>query len=244
MRLCWRTVLCIPGEWGKSGLSFGVQQAFTIPLDLTKLHFHVACSHYGQLARSKTMGAKIITNEQGHQVYDLGKMWIGEEYETGEIAKDGKGNNLLDDSGKPVMITAYRYHHDLIKEKFLKPAPVCWADPSPKRSVISVACGELFILVVARDEGFDSKVYSAGNNGYGQLGHGDTRERHELTSVRSTERFCRRKQSPAVANLSFVFCTAIDQSTRGKIYYQSGCRINPCFSPRYCWHWRLCMGKI
>lgn len=132
------------------------------------------------------MGAIPKKDEQGSTiagVYELGKMWIGEEYETGEYERDVKGNKKLDESGEPIKVTAYRYHEDLIREKFLKPAPVCWADPHPKRCVLSVACGELFILVVARDAEFDTKVYSAGHNGYGQLGHGDEKERHELTSV-------------------------------------------------------------
>lgn len=121
------------------------------------------------------MGASQKTAPNGNYlVYDLGKMWIGEEYETYE----------LDPHGKRISVMKYRYKTDLIKEKFLKPAPVCWAGPPTKRSVLSVACGQLHLLVVARDAGaFDTKVYSSGNNGYGQLGHGDDRERHELTSV-------------------------------------------------------------
>jgi alpha-tubulin suppressor-like RCC1 family protein len=143
-------------------------------------------SHNGQLARSKNMGAKIIKNEKGHEVYDIGKYWVGEEYETGELEKNSKGEVKLDDTtGEPIKVIAFRYHLDLIKEKFLKPSPVCWATPATKRSVISVACGDMHLLVAARDGDLDSKVYSSGNNGFGQLGHGDQRERHELTSVRT-----------------------------------------------------------
>jgi alpha-tubulin suppressor-like RCC1 family protein len=132
------------------------------------------------------MGADLKKDEKGNTVpgvYELGKMWIGEEYDTGKQEKDSDGNNVFDGNGNPVMVMAYRYHEDLIREKFLKPAPVCWANPYHKRSVLSLACGELFMLVVARDGGFDTNVYSAGHNGYGQLGHGDEKERHELTSV-------------------------------------------------------------
>lgn len=81
------------------------------------------------------------------------------------------------------MVTYYRYHTKLIAEKFLIPRPPQWATPG-KRRVISVACGDIHLLVVARDEGqFDSRVYSAGHNQYGQLGHGDQTPRHELTPV-------------------------------------------------------------
>ena len=119
-------------------------------------------------------------------VYDLGKMWIGEEYWTGECENDEEGNQILDNSGKPIKIMDYRYFSDLIKEQFLTPASVCWADPFPKRTVLNVSCGQLHMLVVARDDGYDTSVYSAGNNGYGQLGHGDMYERHELAVVSKT----------------------------------------------------------
>lgn len=135
------------------------------------------------------MGANIKPPTDGNQdapaIYELGKMWIGEEYETGEYEKDQDGKTKLDDSGKPIPIISYRYFPKLIREKFLKPAPVCWAGtPYPKRNVLSVACGQLFIVAVARDAGYHTSVYSAGHNGYGQLGHGDKLERHELTVVR------------------------------------------------------------
>lgn len=197
-------------------------------------HFYRCYSQNGQLARSKDMGAKLTTNKDDDNVYDLGKMWIGEVYETGAVQKDKNGNAVLDDSGNPIMIQDYRYFPDLIKEKFLKPAPVCWADASPKRSVISVACGELFLLVVARDEGFESKVYSSGNNGYGQLGHGDTRERHELTSVSHTA-FLLQIQIWSWLTLT-LFLFPVDQIARGKAYFQSCCRVNPFFSSRHSGH--------
>mmetsp|Transcript_20514 Transcript_20514/g.50325 ORF Transcript_20514/g.50325 Transcript_20514/m.50325 type:complete len:103 (-) Transcript_20514:771-1079(-) len=66
---------------------------------------------------------------------------------------------------------------------------VRWADPFPKRCVLSVACDQLFMVVAARDYGFGTTVYSAGHNGFGQLGQGDLRkERHELTSIKDLER--------------------------------------------------------
>eukprot|EP00980_Cylindrotheca_fusiformis_P014745 scaffold4009_cov124-Cylindrotheca_fusiformis.AAC.25 len=142
----------------------------------------------GQLARSKHMGATMSYDKDNCPTYDLGKMFIGEHYETDEIEKDIAGNIVYDEeTGKEKMVMGYRYFQDVIRDCFLKPSPVCWAVPLPKRSVISVACGELFMLVVARDDGFASKVYSSGHSGYGQLGHGDTRARHELTSIKALE---------------------------------------------------------
>eukprot|EP00980_Cylindrotheca_fusiformis_P013093 scaffold3281_cov129-Cylindrotheca_fusiformis.AAC.12 len=166
--------------------------------------------HEGQLARSKHMGAKMTYDKDNSPTYDLGKMFIGENYETGEIEKDKDGNIIYDEeTGKPKMVIGYRYLHEVIRKHFLKPSPVCWAVPSPKRSVISVACGELFMVVVARDEGFASKVYSSGHNGYGQLGHGDTRARHELTSVRITEPHV----EGDVGYSNFHFAAFVDQIT-------------------------------
>jgi alpha-tubulin suppressor-like RCC1 family protein len=130
--------------------------------------------HNGQLARSKAMGAPLVS-EDGKQTYDLGKMWIGTTYEV-----QGKFN---DKEKKYEMEEHYRYSEDRIAEKFLQPQPVCWATTGRKQ-VVSVACGELHLLVVARDEGKDQLVvYSSGHNQYGQLGHGDHEQRHELTPV-------------------------------------------------------------
>jgi alpha-tubulin suppressor-like RCC1 family protein len=121
------------------------------------------------------MGAPIKTDEEGQQTYDLGKTWIGEEYDIEEMNEKTK---------KMETVTLYRYHYDLIAEKFLKPAPPCWATPG-KRTVLDIACGELHLLVVAREEGKEETVvYSSGQNQYGQLGHGDTQQRHELTPIK------------------------------------------------------------
>lgn len=136
------------------------------------------------------MGAKLTTVDGGNQVYDLGKMWIGEEYHTGEFEMERKNNEMvlkLDENGNKIPVMKYRYFEDLIKREFLTPAPVCWAGPSVKRSVLSVACGELHLLIAAREGNFDTKLYSSGHNGFGQLGHGDSLERHELTSIKSLE---------------------------------------------------------
>jgi hypothetical protein len=51
------------------------------------LLFHAGMGHFGELARSKTIGAPISkTNEEGRQqTYNLGKIWIGEEYDIAEM---------------------------------------------------------------------------------------------------------------------------------------------------------------
>lgn len=131
----------------------------------------------GQLARSKDMGAPLITVD-GKQSYDLGKMFMGEEYTIVEQQKNKDTGEVED-----VEVTLYRYFEDRVLEQFLTPKPVRWAT-SGKKTVLSVACGELHILVVARDKGeSQSEVHSSGLNQYGQLGHGDQLERHELTPV-------------------------------------------------------------
>ena len=68
-------------------------------------------------------------------------------------------------------------------KKFLTPAPPQWAI-SGKKIVMSVSLGELHILVVAKTAGeSESRVYSSGQSQYGQTGHGDQLQRHELTPV-------------------------------------------------------------
>lgn len=60
-----------------------------------------------------------------------------------------------------------RILEDTLRE-FITPRPV----PLPSKQVVSVACGSNFVLVVALNEAGIAIVYSAGNNGFGQLGNG------------------------------------------------------------------------
>jgi alpha-tubulin suppressor-like RCC1 family protein len=59
---------------------------------------------------------------------------------------------------------------EAVLRQFLTPQPV----PMPTRTtVLSVACGSNFTLVVVRDAATGAGlVYSCGSNGYGQLGNG------------------------------------------------------------------------
>jgi len=148
--------------------------------------------HSGELARSKSMGAKLmkasyITNSEGndtfkYEKYDVSKDLIG-EVRTKEGYKDGKV--VIDKkTGKPKMEEYWHYFLNKIRDKFLTPAPVEWAGVQQKRIVEHFSCGMIHLLVVARNHGSgDTEVFSSGNSGFGQLGHGDTRELHELTPI-------------------------------------------------------------
>jgi len=76
----------------------------------------------------------------------------------------------------------------VVLEHFLTPKPVLYNFGGTK-VVLHVACGSSHMLVTAREMGeFKSRLYSAGLNTYGQLGHGDSctdgkKNRHELTLV-------------------------------------------------------------
>ena len=97
--------------------------------------------------------------------------------------KDKNGKPMLDKQGKEVI--EYEYTHSTIRDKFLTPMPVEWAGGFvPKRRVVNFSCGDIHLLVVAHHLGsFETQVFSAGNGAFGQLGHGDTKEIHELTPI-------------------------------------------------------------
>lgn len=87
--------------------------------------------------------------------------------------------------------TYYEYQLDKVN-KFLKPAPVEWSGPKVARQVLSVAIGEVHMLVVARESmngefAFQPRVYSCGHGGKGQLGHPDFIEKHELTPIKALD---------------------------------------------------------
>lgn len=98
-----------------------------------------------------------------------------------------------------------------VLKTFLTPGPVEWAGPSQKREVLQFGCGELHFVVVARDYGaFSTRVYSSGGNNYGQLGHGDLFERHELTPIRSLDN---ERISMAACGQFHTLALALDGST-------------------------------
>lgn len=87
---------------------------------------------------------------------------------------DAKGN-----PDKKVMTTG------IVEQHFLRPKPVMFAHrPATTPKVIAVACGLNHLLVVARDSSLSpGKLYTSGFNCSGQLGHGDSDNRHVLTLV-------------------------------------------------------------
>lgn len=113
--------------------------------------------HNGELARSADM---TTPNKEGE--FDLGQNYV-KNMETG------------------------KYKLDIVAEKFLTPGPPRWADKKGANRIVTyVACGGYHILVAAKDTPSGiSKLYTSGLNNYGQLGHGDHKNRHELTLVDS-----------------------------------------------------------
>jgi Regulator of chromosome condensation (RCC1) repeat len=101
--------------------------------------------------------------------------------------------------GKEVKENVWYPDESIVLEKFLKPLPPIWAEPTlpdRRRFVRAVACGFGHMLVLAQDDdGSHAKVYSCGLNECGQLGHGDklvyetetqtriSNNRHALTLV-------------------------------------------------------------
>lgn len=76
------------------------------------------------------------------------------------------------------------YDFDVL-QKFMTPLPPIFDCPKQNKKVMNVGCGGYHLLVAAIDEGEDSvKLYASGLNQYGQLGLGDTENRHMLTRVR------------------------------------------------------------
>ena len=66
------------------------------------------------------------------------------------------------------------YAIDAIRDEYLVPKPVVWADSMDKRKVEAISCGGFHLLVTSRNlvDGSCS-VHSSGLNNYGQLGLGD-----------------------------------------------------------------------
>lgn len=147
--------------------------------------------HSGELARSKTMGAKLTEascidsegNDKGkYKKYDVSKDFIGEVRKKPDLDRYGK-RQIDENTGEEKMAEYWHYHLHQIRDKFLTPAPVEWTG-GLKRQVEHFSCGMVHLLVVARTPGaFETQVFCSGNSGFGQLGNGDTREIHELTPI-------------------------------------------------------------
>ncbi len=122
-----------------------------------------------------------------YRTYELGKSFMG--WEKKEVVLDEDGNPEMDKkTGKVKTASKYYLDEEKVMSTFLTPGPVEWAGPNQKREVLQFACGMHHFVVVARDFGvFSPRVYSSGGNNYGQLGHGDFFERHELTPIKKLD---------------------------------------------------------
>jgi alpha-tubulin suppressor-like RCC1 family protein len=98
------------------------------------------------------------------------------------------GMGSIGDLGRPTLKLDKKTPLDLVVKEYLTPLPPQWAMPSPKRSVLSMACGGFHILVSVREqEDGRLNVYSSGLNQYGQLGLGDLVNRDKLTKIEHFE---------------------------------------------------------
>lgn len=114
---------------------------------------------------------------------ELGRSFMGEYRD--KVVLDEEGKPKMDPTtGKPKTKQVFVVDDNKMRRTFLTPGPVEWAGKPQKREVLQFACGSMHLIVVARDFGvFSPRVYSSGANNYGQLGHGDMFERHELTPI-------------------------------------------------------------
>lgn len=92
------------------------------------------------------------------------------------------GIGTCGDLARPVPELKKSTPDTVVLEDFLKPKPPIWAGPPLKRTVVAISCGGMHLLAITKEEG-ELCVYSSGLNNYGQLGHGDLKNREELTKV-------------------------------------------------------------
>ena len=135
--------------------------------------------HVGELGRSRSMGAKLIEmkpqDKPSYMTFDLGKTFIGSTVTKMETkVKDGI---MVQEE-----VEEYVYDTKLVADKFMTPAPVEFERPD-KYTVIDMAMGQTHMIVIARTSSQETKVFATGINQYGQLGVGDTENRHCLTEI-------------------------------------------------------------
>ena len=109
----------------------------------------------------------------------------GKKYKTYEVSRPFMGTftEKFTKKGEPYM--DFKYNTAKVAEKFMIPAPVEWAGgPVAKRQVLNFSCGDIHTLVVACNQySRQTQVFSAGCSSFGQLGHGDSKNKHELTPI-------------------------------------------------------------
>ena len=152
--------------------------------------------HCGALGRSRTMGCPPVegtltiseTETVTYDSYETLKPFMGETVKTRETETVRQPDGTQEQVEK--VVDEYHYLPDRLMQ-FLVPAPVEWSVTMP-RQVLSIAMGELFTVVVARESSngqfqFQTRVYSCGHSGKGQLGHGDLTEKHQLTPIKALD---------------------------------------------------------
>lgn len=81
------------------------------------------------------------------------------------------------------VVVEKKLNSNLLIEKFLTPKPVAWPIPG-KMNVLSIGCGDCHLVVAAKAGNSDeSLIFSCGLNNYGQLCHGDQKNRNTLALV-------------------------------------------------------------
>lgn len=112
-----------------------------------------------------------IADGKKYKTYEMKRPFMG----TFTEKFDKKGNSWFD----------FKYNTAKVAEKFMIPAPVEWAGgPVAKRQVLNFSCGDIHTLVVACNQySRHTQVFSAGCSAFGQLGHGDSKSKHELTPI-------------------------------------------------------------
>lgn len=192
-----KMVPCTPGAWVAAGSSL---EARACKFYLS-LHVYAGCNVLF-LSIIASFPMELCSNEKTHACCDSpfhftctlfqfpcrGAGLIEDEY------FDSKGKNPRPyktyELKKPFMGTqtdakGYVYDVEKIRDTFMTPALVEWAGgPTQKRKVMNFSCGDIHLLVVTWDPAsYQTQVFSSGNGAYGQLGHGNTKEIHELTPV-------------------------------------------------------------
>mmetsp|Transcript_57364 Transcript_57364/g.139958 ORF Transcript_57364/g.139958 Transcript_57364/m.139958 type:complete len:604 (+) Transcript_57364:332-2143(+) len=181
-----------PAKFVATGLNFS---AAVLPADnnvpASDVIYTWGMGHSGALGRSRTMGCPenttTIPTAAGPITYDgfeTLKPFMGQTITTVVTEPVEKPDGTTEQVQKED--TTFEYLADRLKQ-FLIPAQVEWS-VKMSRQVLSVAMGELHMVVVARESShgqlqFQPRVYSCGHSGKGQLGHGDQTEKHQLTPI-------------------------------------------------------------
>ena len=142
---------------------------------------------------SHTKFYRILTTYRGAELVNAkyidskGKSYDYKNYDLSKVNFMGRTFPNIDEKGEEFM--DFEYYREIIRDKYMTPGPVEWAGgPNPKRRVLNFSCGDIHLLVVAWNLGSgQTQVFSSGNSGFGQLGHGNTKEMHELTPIKALD---------------------------------------------------------